>query len=43
MRHAGYLRPIDVARAVVAVISTPRGTHLTLVEVEPEAPTGGST
>jgi NAD(P)-dependent dehydrogenase (short-subunit alcohol dehydrogenase family) len=42
MRHPGYLRPIDVARAVVAVVSTPRGTHLTLVEVEPEAPAGGS-
>jgi NADP-dependent 3-hydroxy acid dehydrogenase YdfG len=41
MRHPGYLRPADVARAVVAVISTPRGTHLTLVEVEPEAPAGG--
>jgi NADP-dependent 3-hydroxy acid dehydrogenase YdfG len=41
MRHPGYLRPQDVARAVLAVVSTPRGTHLTLVEVEPEAPTGG--
>ena len=42
MRHPGYLRPIDVARTVVAVVGTPRGTHLTLVEVEPEAPAGGS-
>jgi NADP-dependent 3-hydroxy acid dehydrogenase YdfG len=42
MRHPGYLRPVDVARAVVTVVSTPRGTHLTLVEVEPEAPAGGS-
>ena len=41
MRHPGYLRPVDVARAVLAVVSTPRGTHLTLVEVEPEAPPGG--
>jgi NADP-dependent 3-hydroxy acid dehydrogenase YdfG len=40
-RHAGALRPVDVARAVVAVIATPRGTHLTLVEVEPEAPVEG--
>jgi NADP-dependent 3-hydroxy acid dehydrogenase YdfG len=40
MRHAGYLRPSDVAAAVLAVVSTPRGTHLTLVEVEPEAPAG---
>jgi len=38
MRHRGYLRPRDVAAAVLAVVSAPRGTHLTLVEVEPEAP-----
>lgn len=38
MRHPGYLRARDVADAVVQVVSTPRGTHLTLVEVEPEAP-----
>jgi NADP-dependent 3-hydroxy acid dehydrogenase YdfG len=41
MRHPGVLRPQDVARTVVTMVSTPRGTHLTLVEVEPEAPTGG--
>lgn len=40
MRHPGYLRPHDVAAAVLAVVSTPRGTHLTLIEVEPEAPSG---
>lgn len=40
MRHPGYLRPGDVASAVLTVISTPRGTQLTLVEVEPEAPAG---
>ena len=33
--------PRTSPRAVVAVVSTPRGTHLTLVEVEPEAPVGG--
>lgn len=38
MRHPGYLRARDIAETVVAVVSTPRGTHLTLVEVEPEAP-----
>jgi len=38
MRHPGYLRARDIAAAVLAVVSTPRGTHLTLVEVEPEAP-----
>jgi NADP-dependent 3-hydroxy acid dehydrogenase YdfG len=41
VRHNGALRPVDVARTVVTVVSTPRGTHLTLVEVEPEAPAGG--
>ncbi|MGH9135935.1 MAG: SDR family oxidoreductase, partial [Acidimicrobiales bacterium] len=39
LRHSGYLRPRDIAAAVLAVVSTPRGTQLTLVEVEPEAPT----
>lgn len=38
LRHPGYLRPGDVADAVIAVVAAPRGTHLTLVEVEPEAP-----
>ena len=38
MRHPGYLRPADVAAAVLSMVSTPRGTHLTLIEVEPEAP-----
>lgn len=39
VRHGGYLSPEGVATAVMAVISAPPGTHLTLVEVEPEAPT----
>jgi NAD(P)-dependent dehydrogenase (short-subunit alcohol dehydrogenase family) len=38
LRHGGYLRPADVAAAVMAVVSAPKGTHLTLLEVEPEAP-----
>ncbi len=38
MRHEGYLRSEDIAAAVLAVVSAPRGTHLTLIEVEPEAP-----
>ena len=42
LRHRGALRGQDVARVIHAVVSTPRGTHLTLVEVEPEAPTGGT-
>ncbi len=40
-RHPYFLRPSDVAAAVLAVVSTPRGAHLTLVEVEPEAPLSG--
>jgi NAD(P)-dependent dehydrogenase (short-subunit alcohol dehydrogenase family) len=36
-RHPCFLRPSDVATAITAVVSAPRGTHLTLVEVQPEA------
>lgn len=38
LRHGGYLRPSDLAAAVVAMVSTPRGTNLALIEVQPEAP-----
>ncbi|MDQ3146936.1 MAG: SDR family NAD(P)-dependent oxidoreductase, partial [Actinomycetota bacterium] len=38
LRHSGALRPKDVAAAVMAMVSTPKGTHLSLVEVQPEAP-----
>jgi NADP-dependent 3-hydroxy acid dehydrogenase YdfG len=38
VRHSGYLAPEGVANAVVAVATQPAGTHLTLVEVVPEAP-----
>jgi NADP-dependent 3-hydroxy acid dehydrogenase YdfG len=37
-RHNGFLRPDGVAAAVLAAVSTPRGTHLTVIEVQPEAP-----
>ncbi|MBF6300057.1 SDR family oxidoreductase [Nocardia amamiensis] len=37
-RHPYMLRAGDLAAAVVAVVSTPRGAHLVLVEVQPEAP-----
>lgn len=37
-RHPYFLRPSDVAAAVTTVVGSPRGAHLTLVEVEPEAP-----
>ncbi len=40
LRHDGALRPADVAAAVARHgRRRPRGTHLTLIEVEPEAPT----
>lgn len=38
LRHGGYLRPQDVAAAVGAMVTTPRGTQLALIEVQPEAP-----
>lgn len=37
-RHPYFLRPSDVAAAVTAAVSAPRGSHLTLIEIEPEAP-----
>ncbi|OQS12590.1 short-chain dehydrogenase [Nocardia donostiensis] len=37
-RHPYMLRASDLAAAVTAVVSTPRGAHLVLVEVQPEAP-----
>jgi NADP-dependent 3-hydroxy acid dehydrogenase YdfG len=38
MRHSHVLPPEAVANAVLAVVSAPRGTHLNMIEVEPEAP-----
>ncbi|MEU4832504.1 SDR family oxidoreductase [Streptosporangium sp. NPDC023615] len=37
-RHDRFLKPRDVAAAVLAVVSMPRGAHVTLLEIEPEAP-----
>ena len=37
-RHDGILAAEDIAAAVAAVVSVPPGTHLTLVEVQPQAP-----
>jgi NADP-dependent 3-hydroxy acid dehydrogenase YdfG len=37
-RHWHLLRPADVAAAVTAMVATPRGAHLTLIEVQPEPP-----
>jgi len=38
LRHDGALLPRHTAQAVLAMISAPKGCHLTLIEVEPEAP-----
>lgn len=38
VRHDGYLGPEAVAGAIATIVAAPPGTHLTLVEVEPEAP-----
>jgi hypothetical protein len=32
------MRPAGVAQAIVAAVSLPRGTHATVVELQPEAP-----
>jgi hypothetical protein len=37
-RHSHFLRPPAVAAAVMAAVSTPPGTHLPMIEVQPEAP-----
>jgi NAD(P)-dependent dehydrogenase (short-subunit alcohol dehydrogenase family) len=37
-RHPYFLKPENVAAAIAAVVQAPRGTHLTLVEVQPERP-----
>jgi NAD(P)-dependent dehydrogenase (short-subunit alcohol dehydrogenase family) len=36
-RHPYFLRPQDVAAVIHSVVAAPRGTHLSLVEVQPEA------
>jgi NADP-dependent 3-hydroxy acid dehydrogenase YdfG len=37
-RHPHFLRPTALADAIATIISAPRGVHLSLVEVNPEAP-----
>jgi NADP-dependent 3-hydroxy acid dehydrogenase YdfG len=37
-RHSAFLRPEGVALAVAHAVAAPRGTHLSIVEVQPEAP-----
>ncbi|MCB0978561.1 MAG: SDR family oxidoreductase [Acidimicrobiales bacterium] len=38
LRHNGALLPRNLAEAILAMVSAPKGCQLTLVEVEPEAP-----
>ena len=38
LRHSGALRAADVAATVSMMVSVPRGTHITLLEVQPQAP-----
>ena len=37
-RHSNFMRPAGVAQAVLAVVGLPRGTHATVIELQPEAP-----
>ncbi len=37
-RHSHFLRPEGVAAAVLAAVTAERGTHFTVVEVQPEGP-----
>jgi NAD(P)-dependent dehydrogenase (short-subunit alcohol dehydrogenase family) len=37
-RHSNFMRPAGVAQAIVAVVTLPRGTHATVIELQPEAP-----
>ena len=36
IRHFHTLRPPDIARAIAAVVAAPRGTALSVVDVQPE-------
>ncbi|MBA2955507.1 SDR family oxidoreductase [Nocardioides sp. MAH-18] len=37
-RHPHFLKPAAIADAIATVVGVPRGVHLSLVEVNPEAP-----
>ena len=37
-RHSNFMTPEGVAQGVLAVVSLPRGTHVTTIELHPEAP-----
>lgn len=38
LRHDGGLRPREIADTILFMVSVPKGTHLPLVEIQPEAP-----
>lgn len=40
-RHSNFMRPKGVAQAVLAAVDMPRGTHVTTIELQPEAPIVG--
>lgn len=37
-RHPHFMKPAAVAEAIATIVNAPRGVHLNLVEVSPEAP-----
>lgn len=37
-RHSYFMRPADLARAIVFVAETPRGSNIVTMELQPEAP-----
>ncbi len=37
-RHPHFMKPAAIADAIATIVSAPRGVHLNLVEVSPEAP-----
>ena len=37
-RHPHFMKPVAIADAITTIVSAPRGVHLNLVEVSPEAP-----
>lgn len=41
-RHPHFLKPQALANAIASVVTAPRGVHLNLIEVNPEAPVEGS-
>lgn len=37
-RHSNFLDPEEVASTVATIVGAPRGTHLSMIEIHPEAP-----